>query len=88
MKRFIPDDFRKFNYMIAEELLNEAYELQCSGKPWTNLHWAGQNIQIQNESILNIASRGELKNIRNIDEVLEKRILGFIEKNTKFTKFF
>lgn len=88
MKRFIPKDFRKYNYLLAEKLLNEAYNLQITGKPWTNLHWAGQNIQNLNESIVDIAQRGELQSIRNVDSQLEESILKFLGSNTKSYKFF
>jgi DNA repair photolyase len=88
MKRFIPDDFRRLNYLISEQFLNEAFDYQYKGKPWKDLHWAGQNIQNLNESIVDIASRGELRKIRNVDDSLEKRINIFLEQNTKFTKFF
>ena len=74
MPRFIPDDFRRENYIIAEELLVEAYVAQFLGKPWTNVHWAGQNINNLKESIRGIAGRGELRSIRNVNAVLEKRI--------------
>lgn len=74
IKRYIPDDFRRENYLIAEEFLNEAYDQQSTGKPWSNLFWAGQNINNLKEPIRSIAARGELKKIRNVDEALEKRI--------------
>jgi DNA repair photolyase len=80
MKRFIPDDFRKLNYMISEEFLNEAYVLQFTGKPWTNLFWAGQNIQNLKVSIAEIANRNDLQSIRNVNDSLEKRINEFISK--------
>jgi len=86
MKRFIPDDFRKYNYQIAEQFLNESYVLQCKGKPWTKLFWAGQNIQNLKESIIDIADRGELRTIRNVNEDLERRIFDFIAKK-KIKKF-
>jgi len=81
MKRFIPNDFRKLNYMIAEEFLNEAYAQQCLGKPWSNLFWAGQNINNLKESIVKIAERGELQQIRNINTDLEIRIKDFLKNH-------
>lgn len=66
IRRFIPGDFRRENYRIAQVFLNEAYELQCRGKAWSNLHWAGQNIQNLKESIADVAARGELRSIRNV----------------------
>jgi DNA repair photolyase len=88
MKRFVPNDFRKYNYLISEKFLNEAFDNQYAGKPWKDLHWAGQNIQNLSESIVDIASRDELRKIRNVDDKLEKRIHAFLEENRKFTKFF
>jgi len=77
IKRFIPDDFRRINYLIAEKLLNEAYRLQMLGKPWSNLHWAGQNIQNLKESIADVAKRNQLQEIRNVNEEIE----SFIREN-------
>jgi DNA repair photolyase len=74
IKRFIPDDFRRENYLIAEKLLNKAYKLQMLGKAWSNLHWAGQNIQNLKESILEVAKRSDLQKIRNVDEEIESII--------------
>jgi DNA repair photolyase len=86
IKRFIPDDFRKLNYLIAEEFLNEAFVEQAIGKPYSNLFWAGQNIQNLKESIADIAERGELQGIRNVNEDLEDRINEFLSKR-KIRKF-
>ena len=71
MKRYIPQDYRKLNYIIAEKLLNEAYQLQANGKSWTNTFWAGQNIQNLKESIRDIDKRNELTKIRNVNDKVE-----------------
>jgi len=76
MRRFIPDDYRKENYMIAGKLLDEAYYNQSLGKKFSNQFWAGMNINNLKEPIRSIAARGELKNIRNVDEELEQRIIN------------
>ena len=57
IKRFVPNDYRKTNYLVAEKLLNEAYERQMLGKYWNNLFWAGQNIQNLTESVEIISQR-------------------------------
>jgi DNA repair photolyase len=80
MKRFIPEDFRKYNYLIAEEFLNEAFILQYTGKPYTSIFWAGQNIQNLKESIVDVAARDELQSIRNVNGELENRINGFLSR--------
>ena len=79
MKRYIPNDYRKLNYLIAEKFLNEAYILQYTGKTWSNLFWAGQNIQNLKESISDIANRTELHKIRNVNVDLETRINKFLQ---------
>ena len=74
IKRFIPNDYRRTNYCIAEQLLNESYRLQMVGKPWENLHWAGQNIQNLKEPIEDIVERGELATIRNVRGAIEEKV--------------
>jgi DNA repair photolyase len=74
MKRYIPPDYRKLNYTIAEKLLNEAYHLQVLGESWSNTFWAGQNIQNLKESIAQIAARNELSKIRNVNDRVESFI--------------
>lgn len=80
MPRFIPDDFRRENYIIAEELLVEAYVAQSLGKPCANIQWVGQNINNLKESIRNIASRNELMGIRNVSPDLEVRIQNRLDE--------
>ncbi len=75
IKRFIPDDFRKLNYLISEKLLNHAYYLQMTGQIWSNIYWAGMNIQNLKESVADIAIRNELRKIRNVDSRIETYIM-------------
>ena len=88
IKRFIPGDFRKKNYIIAEKLLNQAYGNQMLGKAWSNLHWAGMNIQNLKESILDVAERGELGKIRNVSGELEEYIKGELGKGGRQERLF
>jgi DNA repair photolyase len=74
MRRYIPQDCRKLNYMIAEKLLNEAYQQQTLGQSWSNTFWAGQNIQNLKESIAQVAARNELSKIRNVNDKVESFI--------------
>jgi len=80
IKRYIPGDFRRENYIIAEELLNEAYEAQYTGKNWKTIFWAGQNINELKEPIRAVARKGELGKIRNVDWQLEERINRKLEE--------
>lgn len=72
--RFIPADWRRANYQIAERMLNRAYLNQINGKGWEKLFWAGQNIQNLKEPIEQVASRGDLGSIRNVEPQIQSRI--------------
>jgi DNA repair photolyase len=74
IKRYIPNDYRKTNYLIAEELLNESYQGQMLGKAWSNMFWAGQNIQNLSESLEEIWQRNELSKIRNVEGDIKNQI--------------
>jgi len=78
IKRYIPEDFRKQNYLVAQKLLDESYLSQISGRPWTKTFWAGQNINNLGESVEDIARRGELRKIRNVDPLLEEYVLSLL----------
>jgi DNA repair photolyase len=79
-KRFIPDDFRRTNYLVSEVFLNEAYRSRIEGRPWLNLHWVGMNIGILKESLEDVADRGELGKIRNVKPEVERRVLALMEQ--------
>lgn len=55
-------------------LSNQVYELQAYGKAWTNIYWAGMNIQNLKESVVDISERNDLKSIRNVDISIEEFI--------------
>jgi DNA repair photolyase len=74
ISRFLPDDFRYHNYRIAEVFLNQSNLLRQQGKPWSNLYWAGQNIQNLKESTADIAARCELESIRNVTAEIARRV--------------
>ena len=78
MPRFIPQDFRRTNYLVAERLLNEARLRQMDGRYWQNLYWAGQNIQNLSESLVDIAGRGELHTIRNVQGKIQEFVEAYL----------
>ncbi len=77
-KRFIPEDFRRWNYIIAEKLFEESYSAQMQGDAWSGIYWAGQNIQNLKESIIEVAARDELQTVRNVTPVIESKVLEWL----------
>ena len=80
IKRFIPNDYRKINYIISEKLLNKSYVQQINDKSWTTFFWAGQNIQNLKEPIIDIIKRNQLTSIRGIGEKLANYIKEEVEQ--------
>ena len=75
-KRWIPTDYRKWNYKISELLLNEEYLTSVrAGKSNNKMKWAGLMLNNLEESVLNVYERGELSEMKNFDEEL----ISFIE---------
>lgn len=78
IKRFFPNDFRKGNYQIAEKFFNASYKNQITGRSWKKSFWVGHDIQNLKESVLDVAQRKELDNLKNVDQQVESYILKFI----------
>ena len=74
------DDFRKYNYLVAEEMLNGAYKLQMLNGHWSNLFWAAMNIQNLGESILDMANRNALTTLRNVGDKTAIYMRELLEK--------
>jgi DNA repair photolyase len=76
VKRWIPSDFRKWNYKISEILLNKEYfDSLRTGKSNKTMMWAGLNLNNLEESILNVVERGELSQLKNFT----KKIVEFVK---------
>ncbi len=82
-KRWIPKDFRKWNYKISELLLVKDYmdELKF-GKSNKSFYWAGMILNNLEESIINIYKRGELASLKNFNSKVRK----FVEPHLKRSK--
>ncbi|MFX0101324.1 MAG: radical SAM protein [Candidatus Hodarchaeota archaeon] len=87
MKRYIPKDFRRVNYKVAEYLINKAYALEVQGKKHDRYQWAGLLIQNLNESLDDIAARNELQKIKNVDKQIETEIKPFLKKKVNLDSF-
>ncbi|HQU71184.1 MAG TPA: radical SAM protein [Calditrichia bacterium] len=68
LPRFLPDDFRRDNYRLAEKLLNAAYLRQTLGKPWEAPFWLGHHLENLDEPIADIVSRGDWHKLPGIEE--------------------
>ena len=83
IKRFIPNDYRKTNYEIAERMLNVSFERQMVGESWETLFWAAQNIQNLTEAIEDVAARGELSTIKNVHGHIKRRVEAIINEKAR-----
>ncbi len=82
VKRWIPSDFRKWNYKLSELLLNKEYiDALKTGKSNKTLMWAGLNLNNLEESILDVYKRGELHTIKNFNPKIIEIIEPYLEKS-------
>ncbi len=86
-RRYIPGDYRKHNYAIAERLLNEAYDLQIAGGRWKGHFWAGQGVQMLKESIADVHARGGLRGIKGMTAAVAAEIEPWIPKGQGLDRF-
>ncbi len=94
VKRWIPSDYRKWNYKISELLLNKEYLNGLrTGKSGKTMMWAGLNLNNLEESIIDVFKRGELSQIKNFTGKIIEFITPYLEKtkdlkqNTGIDKF-
>jgi len=82
IKRWIPNDYRKWNYKISELFLNKVYmDMVKAGKSNNAMMWAGLNLNNFEESILDVYKRGELSKMKNFTKTIVEFIKPYIEKN-------
>ncbi|MFX1327985.1 MAG: radical SAM protein [Promethearchaeota archaeon] len=82
VKRWIPSDYRKWNYKISELLLNKEYiEALNTGKTNRTVMWAGLHLNNLEESILDIYKRGELHKLKNFNSKIINFVEPYLEKS-------
>jgi len=82
-KRWIPNDYRKWNYKISELLLVKDYMNKLtSGKSNKSFYWAGLTLNNLEESIITVYKRGELATLKNFNS----EIIEFVEPYLKSSK--
>ncbi len=82
VKRWIPSDYRKWNYKVSELLLNKEYidSLQ-TGKSNKSMMWAGLNLNNLEESILDVYRRGELHILKSFNSKIINFVKPYLEKS-------
>ena len=73
-QRWIPSDYRHFNYKASEHLLNIAYFNQINQKPYKDYLWAGLHVQNLPDSIGNLISQKKLSNYIKMSPTIRKVI--------------
>ncbi|MFX1464705.1 MAG: hypothetical protein ACFFBF_16935, partial [Promethearchaeota archaeon] len=82
VKRWIPSDYRKWNYKISELLLNKEYiKALNTGKTNRTMMWAGLHLNNLEESILDIYKRGELHKLKNFNSQIINFVEPYLEKS-------
>ncbi|MFX0105200.1 MAG: hypothetical protein ACFE75_06895, partial [Candidatus Hodarchaeota archaeon] len=85
IKRWIPSDFRKWNYKLSELLLNKEYiDALKTGKSNKTLMWAGLNLNNLEESILNVYKRGELFKLKNFNNEIIEFVTPYLKNSKEF----
>lgn len=81
-KRWIPNDYRKWNYKMSELLLVKDYMDELSlGKSNKSFYWAGLTLNNLEESIINIYKRGELAKIKNFNSKVREFVEPYLKKS-------
>ncbi|KKK44969.1 MAG: Radical SAM superfamily protein [Candidatus Lokiarchaeum sp. GC14_75] len=81
VKRWIPSDYRKWNYKISEMLLNKEYtDSLKTGRHNRNMMWAGLNLNNLRESIMDVYKRGELSKLQNFKQEVIDLVKPYLDK--------
>jgi len=86
VKRWIPADFRRVNYLIAQDLADYSYELQVQGKSkrtYNKWLWAAHYINNLQESITTLAQNEQLETIQNVRGAVKAEVERLIKKYDK-----
>ena len=86
-KRWIPKDYRKWNYKISELLLVKNYmdELRF-GKSDKSFYWVGMILNNLEESLINIYKRGELAQLRNFNSKVREFVEPYLKRSKELNE--
>ncbi|MFX0026744.1 MAG: radical SAM protein [Candidatus Hermodarchaeota archaeon] len=81
INRWIPNDYRKWNYKLSELLLNKEYvDAVITGKSNNNMKWAGLNLNNLDVSITDVYKRDELSKLKNFSKEIIEFVKPYLEK--------
>ncbi|MFX1589803.1 MAG: radical SAM protein [Promethearchaeota archaeon] len=81
VKRWIPNDYRKWNYKVSELLLNKEYvDTITTGKSNNNMKWAGLNLNNLDMSIIDVFKRDGLSKLKNFSKEIIEFVKPYLEK--------
>ncbi|MFX1397437.1 MAG: radical SAM protein [Promethearchaeota archaeon] len=79
IKRWIPEDYRKWNYKTSQLLLDKYYIDSLLGPPDKSFLWAGLYLNNMDESIVAVRERGQLSRLKGFNP----RITDIVERFLK-----
>jgi len=86
-KRWIPSDYRKWNYIISELLLVKNYMDELSfGKSNKSFYWAGLTLNNLEESIINVYKRGDLAKLKNFNPKVRDFVEPYLKKSKELNE--
>ena len=86
-KRWIPKDYRKWNYKVSELLLVKDYLDQLTtGKSNKSFYWAGLILNNLEESIINVYKRGELASLKNFNSKVIKFVKPYLKRSKEMNE--
>jgi DNA repair photolyase len=87
IKRWIPSDYRNWNYKVSELLLNKEYnDTIAFGKSNNNMKWAGLKLNNLKESILDVYKKGALKSLDNFNSEVINLVEPFLKNKKDISK--
>ena len=86
-KRWIPKDYRKWNYKISELLLVKDYMDELTlGKSNKSFYWAGLTLNNLEESIISVYKRGELAKLKNFNSKVREFVEPYLKKSKELNE--
>jgi len=80
INRYIPQDYRKYNYELASKFMEKSVISFLNNTEWKRYFWAALNIQNLTESVSDILKRYEISTVKQIDKDMDELIDKILRK--------